>query len=63
MLKFLNEYNIICVCANKILVHRGMTYERFLEIIMEANWQVADVLEYDDKTVVATIEPIQGFVS
>lgn len=63
MLKFLNEYNIICVCDNKILVHRGMTYERFLEIIMEANWQVADVLEYDDKTVVATIEPIQGFVS
>lgn len=50
-------------CDNKILVHRGMTYERFLEIIMEANWQVADVLEYDDKTVVATIEPIQGFVS
>lgn len=63
MLKFLNEYNIICICDNKILVHRGMTYERFLEIVVEANWQVADVLEYDDKTVVATIEPIQGFVN
>ena len=63
MLKFLNEYNIICICDNKILVHRGMTYERFLEIVMEGNWTVADLLEYDDKTVVVTIEPIQGFVN
>ena len=63
MLKFLNEYNIICICDNKIFVHRGMSYERFLEIVMEGNWQVVDVLEYDDNTVVATIEPIQGFVN
>lgn len=63
MLKFLNEYNIICICDNKIFVHRGMTYERFLEIVMEGNWTVADLLEYDSKTVVATIEPIQGFVN
>lgn len=58
MLKFMKEYQIICVCDNRILIHKNMTYERFLEILMEGKWQVCELFEYNTDIIVVTIEPI-----
>lgn len=45
MLELEKEYTIITICDKKILVNVQITYKRFLELLIEGNWQIADIFE------------------
>ena len=63
MLEFEKEYTIITICDKKILVNVQITYKRFLELLIEGNWQIADIFEYSEDTIITVIEPISLFVN
>ena len=63
MLELEKEYTIITICDRKILVNVQITYKRFLELVMDGNWQIADIFEYSEDTIIAVIEPVQQFVN
>lgn len=62
MLELEKEYTIITICDKKILVNIQITYKRFLELLIEGNWQIADIFEYSEDTI-TVIEPISLFVN
>lgn len=63
MLELEKEYTIITICDKKILVNIQITYKRFLELLREGNWQIADIFEYSEDTIITVIEPISLFVN
>ena len=63
MLELEKEYTIITICDRKILVNVQITYKRFLELVMDGNWQIADIFEYSEDTIIAVIEPMSQFVN
>lgn len=63
MLELEKEYTIITICDRKILVNVQITYKRFLELVMNGNWQIADIFEYSEDTIIAVIEPVSQFVN
>lgn len=63
MLELEKEYTIITICDRKILVNVQTTYKRFLELVMDGNWQIADIFEYSEDTIIAVIEPVSQFVN
>lgn len=63
MLELLKEYTTIVICDKKILINIQITYKRFLELLIEGNWQIADIFEYNEDTIIAVIEPIERFVN
>lgn len=63
MLELLKEYTIIIICDKKILINIQITYKKFLELLIEGNWQIADIFEYNEDTIIAVIEPIERFVN
>lgn len=63
MLELLKEYTIIVICDKKILINIQITYKRFLELLLKGNWQIADIFEYNEDTIIAVIEPIERFVN
>lgn len=63
MLELEKEYTIITICNKKILVNVQITYKRFLELLIEGNWQIADIFEYSEDTIIAVIEPMSLFVN
>lgn len=63
MLELEKEYTIITICDRKILVNVQITYKRFLELVMDGNWQIADIFEYSEDTIIAVIEPLSQFVN
>nr|DAW86757.1 MAG TPA: hypothetical protein [Caudoviricetes sp.] len=63
MLELEKEYTIITICDRKILVNVQITYKRFLELVMDGNWQIADIFEYSEDTIIAVIEPVSQFVN
>ena len=63
MLELEKEYTIITICDKKILVNVQITYKRFLELLMDGNWQIADIFEYSEDTIIAVIEPVSQFVN
>lgn len=62
MLELEKEYTII-ICDKKILVNVQITYKRFLELLIEGNWQIVDIFEYSEDTIIAVIEPMSLFVN
>lgn len=63
MLELEKEYTIITICDKKILVNIQITYKRFIELVMDGNWQIVDIFEYNEDTIIAVIEPISLFVN
>lgn len=63
MLELEKEYTIITICDKKILVNIQITYKRFLELLIEGNWQIVDIFEYSEDTIITVIEPISLFVN
>lgn len=63
MLELEKEYTIITICDKKILVNVQITYKRFLELLIEGNWQIADIFEYSEDTIITVIEPMSLFVN
>lgn len=63
MLELEKEYTIITICDKKILVNTQITYKRFLELLIEGNWQIVDIFEYSEDTIITVIEPISLFVN
>ena len=63
MLELEKEYTIITICDKKILVNIQITYKRFIELVMKGNWQIADIFEYSEDTIIAVIEPVSQFVN
>lgn len=63
MLDLEKEYTIITICDKKILVNVQITYKRFLELLIEGNWQIADIFEYSEDTIITVIEPMSLFVN
>lgn len=63
MIEFIHEYQIVCICDRKILVHNNITYQHFIEMLMKGNWQVADILELENDILIITIEPVSGYAN
>lgn len=63
MLELEKEYTIITICDKKILVNIQITYKRFIELVMDGNWQIADIFECSEDTIIAVIEPVSQFVN
>ena len=63
MLELEKEYTIITICDKKIHVNVQITYKRFLELLIEGNWQIANIFEYSEDTIIAIIEPMSLFVN
>lgn len=63
MLELEKEYTIITICDKKIFVNIQITYKRFLELLIEGNWQIADIFEYSEDTIITVIEPMPLFVN
>ena len=63
MLELEKEYTIITICDKEILVNIQITYKSFLELLIEGNWQIADIFVYSEDTIITVIEPISLFVN